>query len=1135
MRKKSLKGLFCPKSLEHKQILLTMKITLFLLLFITFEVYSENGYSQNVKVNIPRSTLNVSELIAQIESQTKYLFVYNKQNVDVKRTVKIHAVNIPVSEVLKTVFAGTGIHYLVEGNNIILTKNADTSTSPQQENKITVRGMVVDQKGDPVIGASILEKGTNNGSISDLEGRFTLKTRPSASIVVSFVGYQPQTIALNGQQSIKITMQEESHILDQIVITAMGIKKKEASLSYSTQQVVGDELTRAKDPNMINALAGKTAGVQISKSAAGLGGSAKVAIRGARSAFASGNNQPLYVIDGVPILNNSTESTSTVMGGQNDGVNRDAGDGVSNLNPDDIESMSILKGASAAALYGSQAANGVILITTKKGKAGVERITYSSNLTIDQAMSLPELQNSYGRLENGTSSWGAKATLKDYNNVNHFFSNGITAINSVSFTGGNEMLQTYFSYSNTNARGIIDSNKLQKHNLTLRETASFFKNHLKLDGNVNLMTQTINNSPTAGGYYLNPLVNIYGFPRGMDMAPYRENFEVYNVDRNMNLQNWYITNEDGTISEWDQNPYWIKNRVTNKNKRYRAIASLNANIKVTDWLNIQARGNVDYVSDKFDNKMYASTSPNIAGTFEGKMNGRYVWSDNQEFLMYSDLMAMFNKNFNEFSITGAVGTSISVNKTNAFMIDSKLASLYRPNVFAIPNIVTSSKASVTQTIDAKRTIQSVLATAQVGWKDALYLDLTARNDWSSTLAHTNSMKSGFFYPSVGLTYILTKNLKLPTWITFGKIRGSWAQVGNDLPIGITNLSDIIQAGGSIQANDTEQRGDLKPEISSSVEFGTEWIFFNSRFGIDFTWYQTNTKNQLLRMPNPAGSLFAFRHVNAGKIRNTGFELTVNATPLMNDDFRWKTAINLSANRNKVISLHPDYSEFIYGTEGFSMAYQMRIKEGGKLGDIFGNAFVRNDDGSIKVNNDGTPVSKTGNKDLLGNSNPDYMLGWSNTITYKGFNLYFLIDARVGGDIMSLTQADLDSRGVTKATAEARDQKYVEYRGQRFDNVKGFYGTVGGRNGISEYYMYDATNIRLRELSVGYSVPQTFLAKTKVIKGLDVSLVGRNLFFIYKDAPFDPDATLSVGNNNQGVDVFGMPTTRNIGFNLKFTF
>ena len=509
MRKISLNGLFCPKSLVFKQILRTMKITLFLLLFVTFQAYSHATYSQSTRISIPRSELRVGEILDKIEAQTEYLFVYNKKSVDVRRTVNVDADNQPVSEVLDEIFNGTDIRYVMEGKNIVLTKQNEKASeiiaTVQQEN-ISVKGVVTDTKGEPIIGANVVEKGTTNGCITNIDGEFTLNTPTNATLVISFIGYQPVTIALNGQKTLNIQMQEEALSLETVVVTAMGIKKKAASLTYSTQQVGGDELTRAKDPNMITALAGKSAGVQINKSASGLGGSAKVSIRGTRSAYEGGNNQPLYVIDGVPMLNTTTESTSTVMGGENDGVNRDAGDGISNLNPEDIESMSILKGASAAALYGSQAANGVILITTKKGKAGMQRVTFSSNLTIDHAISLPEFQNSYG--PSGTDSWGEKKSLTDYDNVGKFLGNGVTAINSISVQSGNEKMQTYFSYANTTAKGIVDSNKLRKHNLTLRESASLFNDRLKLDANANLMVQTIKNSPTSGGIYLNPLVTM---------------------------------------------------------------------------------------------------------------------------------------------------------------------------------------------------------------------------------------------------------------------------------------------------------------------------------------------------------------------------------------------------------------------------------------------------------------------------------------------------------------------------------------------------------------------------------------------------------------------------------------------------
>ena len=1130
MRKISLKGLFCPKSLESKQIILTMKITLFLLLFVTFQAYCENGYSQSAKISIPRSTLKVSELLSKIESQTDYLFVYNKQTVDVKRVVDVVADNQPVTEILDRAFKGTGVHYVMEGNNIVLTKTAENSASTQQQKIITVKGVVTDARGEVIIGASVVEKGTTNGTITDLDGNFTLKLPSDAVINVSYVGYQPQSIPVNGQTNFKIKMEEEAMALEQVVVTAMGIKKKEASLTYSTQQVGGDELTRAKDPNMINALAGKTAGVQITKSSSGLGGSAKVSIRGSRSV--SGNNQPLYVIDGVPMLNGSNEQASTAIGGTADAGNRDGGDGISNLNPDDIESMSILKGASAAALYGSQAANGVILITTKKGKAGMQKVTFSSNLTVDHAICLPEFQNSYAMDPTNKNGWGEKKALKDYDNAGDFFQNGVTAINSVSFMTGSEKMQTYFSYANTTAKGIVEKNKMQKHNLNFRETANFFNDYLKLDANVNLMTQTIKNRPTSGGYYMNPLVGLYGFPRGEDISEYKTEFEQFDAKRNMNVQNWYTSYQD-----MEQNPYWITNRINSNDKRTRVIASLTASVKITDWLNIQARGTADYTHDQYQQKMYASTAPALSG-----QNGRYIDLNHTETLYYGDVMAMFNKTWDDFSLNGAVGASINSTNVNSLRLDSKTASLYYPNVFTVSNIKMTQAAYIEELINQRRELQSIFATAQLGWKESLYLDVTARNDWSSTLAFTDH--KSFFYPSVGLSWILNKTLKLPEWISFGKIRGSWSKVGNDLPLFVSNSipgsNDIIGAGGAIVSYASAPFSDLKPEMSTSYEVGTEWKFFNYRLEFDFTYYRTNTKNQLFTLPSSAGAEYKSYLVNAGNIQNEGVELTLGATPVMNDAFRWKTQFNFSTNKNKIVELHPDLKTFVYGDESFSSSYSMRLVQGGSFGDIYGKAFERDDNGQIvyTTDKDGDKVPNViggGNTEKVGNCNPDFMLGWSNTFTYKGFSLYFLIDGRFGGDVLSQTQAELDQRGVSLNTGDARNAGAVNLEGTSV-NPRKFYTAVSGRDGCTEYYMYDATNIRLRELSLGYSFPQSLLAKAGgVFKEVQLSFVARNLFFISKKAPFDPDAVLSTGNDNQGIDVFGMPTTRSLGFNVKFTF
>ena len=709
MRKISLNGLFCPKSFENKQLLRTMKTTLFLLLFVTFQAYCGNSYSQNAKVSIPDSQLRVGQILSQIESQTDYLFVYNKKSVDVRRTVNVDAKNKAVAELLDEIFAGTNIRYVMEGKNIVLTKRGESieNVAGTQQERVTVKGVVTDSKGEPIIGANVLEKGTTNGIITNLDGEFTLNAPANATLVISYIGYEPINVTLNGRTSLKIQMKEEALALETVVVTAMGIKKKEASLTYSTQQVGGDELTRAKDPNMINALAGKTAGVSITRNSSGLGGSAKVSIRGIRSVNADGNNQPLYVIDGVPMLNNVAEQAFSAMGGNNDAGNRDSGDGISNLNPDDIESMSILKGASAAALYGSQAANGVILITTKKGKAGMQRIVFNSNLTIDHAICLPEFQDKYGA--SGATSWGtvpenANSTpIKAYDNVGDYFSNGVTATNSLSIMTGKEKMQTYFSYANTTAKGIVDVNKLQKHNITFRETASLFNDRLTLDANVNLMTQKIKNRPTSGGYYMNPLVGLYTFPRGEDLSIYRDNngFEKYDENRSMPLQNWYTD-----ISGFNQNPYWLTNRVTSNDKRFRTLASLSANLKINDWFSVQARGNVDYINDNYEQKMYAGTTADVA-----HQNGRYIKMNRQDFMVYGDFMAMFNKTWNDWSLNAAIGSSINTTKVNSLSLDSGKSGLYKANVFTVPNMNLSGAGTsyIDETANQRRTIQSVFA------------------------------------------------------------------------------------------------------------------------------------------------------------------------------------------------------------------------------------------------------------------------------------------------------------------------------------------------------------------------------------------------------------------------------------------
>ena len=998
----------------------------------------------------------------------------------------------------------------------------------REEKCVVVKGVVCDAQGEAIVGVNIIEKGTMNGVTTDRRGKFSLEIDLHGTLIVSFVGYRTRIIPVEGRTDFVITLEHDYILLDDVIVTALGLQKKESALSYAAIQVDKDELVRVKNPNMIVALMGKVAGMQVNRSSSGMGGAVKVVMRGNRSV--AGNNQPLYVIDGVPMLNESSEQPYTAIGGTADAGNRDAGDGISNLNPEDIESISILKGAPAAALYGTQAANGVILITTKKGLAGKQEVAFTSSVAFDKAMMLPKLQNHYG-MSDEIESWGERENITTGNPIPSFFRTGVTAIHSLSFMTGNERVQTYFSYANTMGKGILGKHELSKHNINFRETATFYEGRLKIDGNVNLLSQHVKNRPVPGGFYMNPLVGLYRFPRGMDITEYKEHFEVWSEERHLNVQNWHAPTED-----FEQNPYWIQERITSRDQRTRAIVSLALNLKITNCFSVQARGNVDYVNDKFRQKYYASTAPALAGN-----NGRYIDSGNEQVQTYGDVIGTYKGKFSDFSLDVSLGVSISRKKANELRYDSKTASLKFANVFNIANINMNTSAYISEQIDAIREMQSLFITTQIGFRDYLFLDVSARNDWSSTLAYTSRESRGFFYPSIGVSCLMNRVLKLPEQVTSGKVRVAWSKVGNDIPLYITNPVAHVLAGGGIQASDAAPFEEMKPEMSLSMEVGTEWKFFDSRLHIDFTYYQTHTKNQFFKLPAKDGDEYAYRYVNAGNIQNTGVELMIEGTPVEIKNFSWKTGINYAFNKNKVVRLHVELPVFQYGPYGFSSSYAMKLKKGGSFGDIYGKAFKRDTDGKILYETDGERqglpmIEGDGNTVKVGNANPDFTLGWTNAFSWKGLELSLLVDGRYGGKVLSQTQADMDMYGVTKVTGDARDRGYVILEGEKITNVKGFYKSiVGGRAGVTEYYMYDATNFRLRELALGYTFPKRWMEATKFFRDVQLAFTARNLFFIYKEAPFDPDLILSTGNDNQAIEVYGMPTTRSMGFSLRVMF
>ncbi len=986
-----------------------------------------------------------------------------------------------------------------------------------------VKGTVRDASGTTLIGVSVLIKGTKTGTQTDAAGQFALNAKPGSVLVFSYLGYVSREVTVGSSATIEVMLAAADKQLNEVVVTALGIKRSEKSLTYSTQQVNGDELTRVKSDNMMNSLNGKIAGLTISPSASGVGGSAKVILRGNRSF--SGNNQPLYVIDGIPISNspNKTEQPNSPYGGS---TNVDGGDGISNLNPDDIESMSVLKGASASALYGSQAANGVILITTKRGKAGKMQLNFSSSFSTDQIVSKPEFQNTYGRTTaSSIQSWGDKLTTAGKDNLDEFYQTGTNVTNAINLSGGTESSQTYFSYANTHAKGVQPGNSLDRHNFNLRETAKFFDNKLTVDGSINYTAQHIDNSPGLG-YYFNPLTGLYLFPRGVDITPYKDQYEFSEL-AGYTRQNW-IANQD-----LQQNPWWITNRNLNMSQRNRILANGSVKYDFNKYLNIQVRGTLDRISDSYEQDLYSGTQATLS-----RPNGQFILNNQTMEQKYGDVLLSFNAPVNaDFKLDGVLGASITDNKTVGTNIGAGLG-LLTPNLFIAQNTLTTGTMSNVTTLAPRHSqLQSLFGNVNLSYQDWAFLTVTGRSDWSSNLAYTPTQS--YFYPSVGLSFLLQQMVALPDVISYAKIRGTYAQVGNTVPIYVTNAVNYLDPNnGSVILNPVAPFPALKPEKTNTYEGGLDLRMFDNKLNFAFTYYKSNTTNQFIEIVPVAATGYTKGYINGGEVQNTGFEVTLGYDVLKSDRFQWNTGLNASRNKNKVIDVSSangiDHATL---TASNNTNYESRLVNGGSFGDIYGVVTKKDAQGRILVNTDGTPQIDNEGFRYLGNPNPKFSLGWNNNFKYENFSLSFLIDGKFGGQVLSATQALMDEYGVSKVTGDARDAGSVTINGVDASgkavtsvNPQSWYTSIGGKSGVSEQYVYSATVVRLREASLGYSFP----VKSKVVKSLRFSLTGRNIFYFYKKAPYDPEVTMSTGNGLSGVDIFNQPATRNIGFSLNVT-
>lgn len=987
----------------------------------------------------------------------------------------------------------------------------------------TLEGLIKDDSG-PLLGATVIVKNTTRGTTTDMDGKFRLEgLQPGDVLQVTYVGYDPYEVTYTGQTTLDILMTTTANQLNAVVVTAMGIERQSKTLSYAAETVGGDDVADIKSVNMINALQGKAAGLQITPNSTGAGGSSKILFRGNKSI--NGSNQPLVVVDGVPLMMNITSEQVN----SNWGAQRDGGDAMSTINPDDIASISLLKGASAAALYGAVAANGAIMITTKSAMAGRLAVNVSSNTTIDTPLSLPEFQNTYGA--NGQYSWGDKLASKAPDYAEKFFRTGWTTNNSISINGGAEDLRAYFSYGNVTSGGITPENDYSQHTLNAKVGFDLFNDHIKVDFNAKYVNQHISNQP-AGGFVFNPLVGTYTFPRGGDWNGYKSNFETYNGELNANVQNWVTTTD-----ETNSNPYWLLNRERPVVERNRYEFGGSIKYQIIDGLSLTGRMRYERADEHYVRNHYASSYGNKY-TY-GKMDDNRYFSEQ----LYADLLAQYNHTWDDFSLNATLGTSMMQTRSNNVSLlyeQSKFVApgnggAYYPNIFNPSNFY---KNGTTMGLERKR-LNSVFGAVTFGFKEALFLDVTARNDWSSALAYTDGYS--FFYPSVGASLLLNRFVDMGRNIDLFKFRGSYSIVGNDVPVYKTNPRYTYGDQGAINPPKSVPFRTLKPEKTHSFEVGFDGEFFQHRLHVNATYYKTNTKNQYFEVTLPWESGYKSQFVNAGNVQNQGFELTAGWFQDFGNEFTWSTDLNLSYNDNKIIELFDGIQDGV--TVSNLGGAKVILYEGGQYGDLYVRTLKRDESGKLVTE---TPegadyqIPVNGgeqNSDLkyMGNMNSKWNMGWNNTFRYKDLTLSMLIDFRIGGKVVSMTEATLDGYGVSERTGRARDRGYVMREGIKFSNVKAYYDVVGATSFNSVYnvedYVYDATNVCMREISLGYTFRNLFGQS----KNLTLAFIARNLFFFYKDAPMDPDVSMGTGNGLQGFDVFNLPTTRSFGLNVKLNF
>lgn len=1156
--------------------------------------------AQQLTIRLNRVT--VREAMEEVKKQSGYNFIFATSDVDVRQLITVNAVNQPIEAVVKQIIEKQALQFDIKEKSIVL-KKAEIPVAPRQHS-VRLSGRVVDDKGVPVIGASVVIRETNLGTITDIDGNFKLSGIVDAArpeLLVSYIGYITQQLPVRSQTEFEIKLTEDTKLLTEVVVTAMGIERNSKSLTYATQTLGGQELTRAKDANFINSLQGKMSGLIITPNAGGAGSASKILLRGNSSI--EGNNSPLIVIDGIPVNNRVNGQFDSKSGGYNMAyaAAAEGSDPLSTINPDDILNITVLKGANAAALYGSDAANGVIIVTTKQGGEGAVRVSVSSSSMFERPLLLPELQNTYGGEffdgQLGGRSWGKpiseQTTAENSitgvspvpgNPIDQFFTTGTNFNNTVSISGGSERVQSYFSVGNTTASGMVPNNSFSRTSILLRQTYSFLKNkQLKLDFTVNYIRQKTGNR-TSGGTVYNPLYNLYLAPRNVDMDYYRANYEkegswfanpvkiipVYTggIGRTEYWKEDFMLN--GMQQHWFQgrgvpaanNPYWLTNRIQSAELLDRMYGTFNASYRISPVFDASYRINYSQNVTSGDSKTYATL---VDPTGQYIDRGTYGWTDSKRADLFTDFLLNYKEDVSEaLSASATVGGSL--NKTNGYNFWMRnfgaSGSAYYTSEEQLPTTINVFYPNASYYTQRQYGLSSdwaraLFATGQLGYKEKAYLDFSYRIDWSRAFTQfkTKGVRDYYGYYSVGANAVLNELFTMPTVFNLVKLRSSYSEVGNSIPNRLYNEQPYDPATGRIQPATYTGFDHPLPETVRSLEGGLDLAMFDNSLTMDLTVYSSEMFNQYLPITSSVGSI---KPINTGKVRNQGVETTISYIYAPTHNFSWKSGVNLSFNENEILRTYQNRKDIYIGI-GMSDNLRVKFLEGGSYGDMYAKDFTRlkiydvekmqaagnttAEVGDIKLSPDGTPSmdAKGGHSVYLGNMNAKVNLGWNNTVTWKGLSLYFLIDGKIGGKVVSFTEAYLDAYGVSQRTADARLSgltttvagetvpAVVMPDGKKAGAMQ-YYTTIGDQIFPTEY-VYDATNFRMRELSVSY----TFRNLLGVGRNLSTSVVGRNLFFLYRQSPVDPDVSLSTQNALGGVDIFGLPSARSLGVNLKVTF